>query len=399
MLKQFAVLSMLLGAIALTTPSLAADINIGLLTGITGPTAAQGPDMLAAYNLAVKQVNDQGGILKGDTLVGVVGDDGCNPQVGADAVGKVVNISGAIAVVGPTCSGAVIAAANSVTIPAGVLLVTPTGTSPTITTLNDNDLVFRTIASDEYQGQALARSMVERGTKTVAVAFVNNDYGKGLAESFKAEFEKHGGVIAGYAAHEEGKASYRSDLAELAKGGADTLMIFDYGDGAGLTLLREALENSFFKNFVGADGMKSKTPVTALGAENLENFLVASQMGEGSDALNTFNKMFKDSGGNPSAAFVTSCYDAVFMTALAIEKAGGDKSRLSRSLRDISSGTGEPILPGEWKKAKDFIAAGKPIDYKGSAGEINFDPNGDVPGAYGLFKIANGDFELLSSIK
>ena len=383
---------------ALAAPA-AADVKIGLLTGITGPTAAQGPDMLKAYDLAVQQVNAGGGILKGDKLVGVVGDDGCNPQLAADSVGKIVNVSGAIAIIGPTCSGALISAVNSVAIPAGVLTVTPTATSPAITGLKDNDLVFRTITSDDYQGKALARALLKKGTKTVAVAFINNDYGKGLAQSFKGEFEKGGGTIAGYAAHEEGKASYRSDLAELAKAGADTLMIFDYADGAGLTILREALENSFFTRFIGADGMKSKTPIKTLGAGNLDNFLVSASIGSASTALESFNGALKKAGGDAGAAFVSNCYDAVFVTALAIEKAGGEKTKLSASLRAISNGKGEPVGPGDWAKAKALIDGGKDIAYQGASGDLKFDENGDVHGAFGLFKVVNDDFEMVSPIE
>ncbi len=403
MTLQYNVLRPLMAALVTTSAlcgsAIAAEVTIGLVTGVTGPTAAQGPDMLKAYDLAVQQINAQGGILAGDTLTGVIGDDGCNPKVAADSVCKLVNISGAIAIVGPTCSGALISAANSVTIPAGVLAVTPTGTSPALTTLDDKDLVFRTISSDEYQGQALAGTLLAKGTKTVAVSFINNDYGKGLAESFKAEYEKGGGTLAGYAAHEEGKASFRSDLAELAKGGADTLLIFDYADGAGLTVLREAIENGFFTNYIGADGMKSKTPITALGAENLANFTVSAPIGSASDGLTAFNAALKEAGGDPNAAFVANCYDAVFMTALAIEQAGGDKTKLAASLRAISNGTGEPVGPGEWAKAKELIAAGKAIDYKGASGEVNFDANGDVPGVYGLFNVVGEDYALASEMQ
>jgi branched-chain amino acid transport system substrate-binding protein len=395
---RIAAAAALLGATALAAPA-HADVKIGLIGGVTGPIAAMAPAMIDSANLAIQQVNAGGGILAGEKLVGVVGDSACNPQNGTDAATKAVNIEGVVAIVGPHCSGAVLAAANSVTIPAGIAVVTPSGTSPEITALKDNDTVFRTVPSDDYQGRALARTLLDRGTKKVAVAYLNNDYGKGLAEAFRAEFEAKGGEIAGFAAHEGEKASYRSNLAELASGGADTLVIFDYGDGSGLTMLRQALENGFFENFVGGDGMKSDAPIKELGAENLATFLASSPVGEQSDALEMFNKAFADVGGDPSAIFVTTSYDAAFMLALAIEKAGGDKAKVAASLREISNGEGEPILPGEWAKAKELIAAGKAIDYKGAAGDHNFDANGDVPGAYSLFKVSGEGFEVVAEMK
>jgi len=138
----------LLGAAVLASPAHAQNVKIGLLGGISVPVAAMAPSMLDASRLAIAQVNEQGGILNGGKLDVVVGDSACNPQNATDAATKAVNIDRVIATVGPHCSGAVLAAANSVTVPAGVLMVTPSGTSPEITKINDKDLVYRTVPSD-----------------------------------------------------------------------------------------------------------------------------------------------------------------------------------------------------------------------------------------------------------
>ncbi|CAM5299640.1 branched-chain amino acid transport system substrate-binding protein [Aquamicrobium terrae] len=390
--------SMLLGASALATPTLA-DVNIGLLNGITGGAAAMAPEITKSLQFAVDQINEQGGVLQGEKLVGIMADDGCSPQVAADAATKLVNVSQVIGIVGPLCSGALMAATSSATIPAGVILISQAATSPEISTLKDNDLVFRTIPSDEYQGQALARTLLDRGTKKVAVSFINNDYGKGIAEAFKKEFEAKGGEIAGYEAHEENKSSYRADLAGLAQGGADTLVLLDYGDTSGLTVLREAIENGFFENFVGAEGMKTSAPIKAIGGDNLTTFTASAPVSVKSEALDIFNKGFAESGGDINASYVGPSYDAVFLLALAIEKAGGDKAKLPEALRAVSNGEGEPILPGEWKKAKELIAAGKAVDYRGASGELNFDANGDVPGSYALFKVVGDDWEVETEMK
>src|SRR3546814_8389531 len=99
------------------------------------------------------------------------------------------------------------------------------------------------------------------------------------------------GEIAGFSAHEDGKASYRSELAELAGRGADTLVLIDYGDGAGMTILRQALENGFFEKFVGGDGMKTDALIDALGADNLEGFTTSAPVGADSTGLEVFNKL------------------------------------------------------------------------------------------------------------
>src|SRR3546814_11908182 len=86
-------------------------------------------------------------------------------QVGTDAAAKVVNVEQVVAMVGPFCSGETLAAANTVNIPAGVVMISPSATSPELTTLKDNDLVFRTAPSDSFQGQALARKLLADGTE------------------------------------------------------------------------------------------------------------------------------------------------------------------------------------------------------------------------------------------
>ncbi|EAV44509.1 ABC transporter substrate-binding protein [Roseibium aggregatum] len=398
--KILALAAGLMTATALASVPAKADVKIGLLGGISGPIAAMAPAMIDAAQLAFQQVNEQGGIGDGEKLVGVVGDSACNPQNGTDAATKAVNIEGVIGVVGPHCSGAVLAAAGSVTIPAGITMITPSGTSPEISTLDDKGTVFRTVPSDDYQGRALARTLKEQGYEKVAVAYLNNDYGTGLANAFKAEFvDELSGEITQFAAHEEGKASYRSNLAELAKGGADTLVIFDYGDGTGLTILRQALENGFFDKFVGGDGMKSEAVINELGAENLATFVSSSPVGEQSESLDIFNEAFKGIGGDPDAIFATTSYDAAFLLALAVEKAGGKKEDVAAAMAEVSNGEGETIRPGEWKKAKELIAAGKAIDYKGAAGDHNFDEKGDVPGTYALWEVGANGFEVLTEMK
>jgi branched-chain amino acid transport system substrate-binding protein len=374
-------------------------VTFGLLGGVSGPIAALAPPIIDASRLAFDEVNAQGGLLDGRMIESVVGDAGCNPQSGGDAASKLVNVEGVAAIVGAHCSGATLAAANTATIPGGVVLISPASTSPAVTALEDNDTVFRTVPSDDYQGAALARTLMAQDYGPVAVTYLNNDYGKGLAEAFRAEYEAQGGQIAAFAAHEEGKASYRAELAELSRSGADTLAIFDYGDGSGLTILRQALENGFFERFVGGDGMRADNIIGEIGAENLSTFVASSPVGEGGQALERFNAATAAAGGDPNAIFATSGYDAGFLLALAYEHAGGDAAKMSESLRAVASAPGEAVMPGEWAKAKQLIADGTDIDYKGGAGDHEFDEAGDVPGSFGLFAVQDGAFAMTTEMR
>ncbi|HEX7199129.1 MAG TPA: ABC transporter substrate-binding protein, partial [Dongiaceae bacterium] len=119
------------------------EVRIGLLFDVTGPVANFVPPMLDAAKLAIDQVNAQGGILGGKKLLSIVADTQGSPQVAVDAANKLVNAEKVSVVVGALLSGTTLASAQSVIIPAGVVQISPTATTPALTDLKDNDWVFR----------------------------------------------------------------------------------------------------------------------------------------------------------------------------------------------------------------------------------------------------------------
>ena len=167
-------LSKLLAATALVGMASAAaaeDTKIGILMDITGPIASFIPPLQNAANLAIKHANDQGGLLGGQA-VAVYGDTTGNTQGAVDAAGKLVNIENVPIIMGSLMSGTTIAAAEAVAIPAGVVQVSPTATSPAITDMNDNDLMFRVVPSDNYQGEVLAKIVMDDWGQAKAGPFI-----------------------------------------------------------------------------------------------------------------------------------------------------------------------------------------------------------------------------------
>src|SRR5690606_6335811 len=114
------------------------------------------------------------------------------------------------AYVGAFCTGATVGAATAAGIPGGVVMISPSATAPVLTTLEDNDLMFRTTPSDAFQGVKLADLLTSKGITDVALTYVNNDYGKGLADVFVEQFTANGGTVSVNVAHEDGKADYRA---------------------------------------------------------------------------------------------------------------------------------------------------------------------------------------------
>ena len=365
---------------AFAGPATAEDIKIGFLGGITGPIESLVPPIVDGAQLALRHVNEQGGLLGGNNAVLVVGDTTCaDATKAADAADRVVNVDKVVAIVGALCSGATISAANNAAIPGGVVMISPASTSPAITTMDDKDLVYRTATSDAYQGEVLARLIASKGVTNIAITYVNNDYGKGLAESLANAFPKNGGTVAVNEAHEDGKADYRSELGSLAASGASDLVIIGYADGSGGTILRQALETGDFTQFFSADGMVSDKIAAELGSQ-LEGKLVMTKPGTPEiPGAASFNKLAADAGIKADGVFVPNSYDAAFIIALAIEQAGStDRAEIAKHIRDVASAPGDVILPGEWAKAVEAIKAGRGVNYEGAAGGHDFDENGDV---------------------
>lgn len=384
--------TMAIAALALLGSSamaLAADTKIGVLMDITGPIANFIPPIQNAADLAFKHVNDQGGLLDGKAIA-VYGDTTGAAQGAVDAAGKLVNVENVPIIMGALMSGTTIASAEAVSIPAGVVQISPTATSPAMTGIKDNDLLFRIVPSDNYQGEVLAKMVLAAGIKKVAVTFVNNDYGVGIGQTFIEAYKKQGGEVAGEVKHEEKKDSYRSELATLKQSGAEVLVVVAYAGDSGGKIVKQAIEGGLFTKFVGTDGLRDELLIKDVGADALKDSFFSSPTSPADNPAQgklheMFNAEYKEGADK---AFVDQTYDATFLTMLAVEKAGSaDRSKIAAALREVASAPGEKVGPGEWTKAKELLKAGKDIDYDGAGGAYDFDANGDVTGHIGKFVV------------
>lgn len=387
--------------LALTGPAGAQDVKIGALFEVTGPIANFIPPLLDSVKLAVDQVNAGGGIL-GGRLTYVVADTQGSPQGAIDAATKLVNVEGVAAIVGALTSGGTITAAQSVAIPAGILMISPTATAPSITDLADNDFVFRLVPSDAYQGLVLAKLLLDQGFSRVALTYANNDYAVGIAETFREAYKRLGGTLTADQVHEEKKTSYRAELATLAQGDPQALVLIAYAGDSGVTIIRQALEAGLFTQFIGTDGLRDNLLIEQIGADNLGPiFFTSPSSPPGTTAGEKFAKAYSEAfGGTEGKLFVQQVYDATFLTALAIQAAGStDRAAIRDALRRVANAPGKVIEPGEWAQALDALAAGDDIQYQGASGPIEFDAKGDVPGVIGHFVIADGAYKEVGLVE
>ena len=360
----------------MTAPALAQDaVKVGSVAGITGPIAELVAPIMAGRNLAAEQINAQGGLLDGRKLELVPADSQCDPKAGVDAGSKVVNVDQVVAVIGASCSGATNALVQSVTIPAGIAAISDSATAPSITNLDDKNLVFRTAPSDAYQGRALAQVAWNNGVRKIAVTYANDDYNAGIAKVFEQVFKELGGQITASQVHEPNKASYRAEITTLSQGNPDALALFAYYGGSGITIIKNALETGAFGKFYGADGMFDQSVIDQIGADALRGNIWLTQAASDPDnaGYDTFAKAYKKTGYDPQAPYAGHGYDAVMLMALAIEKAGStDKRAIADALMQINDPNGEVVGPGDWEKAKKLIDDGKSDQLPGRLGNGGF---------------------------
>ena len=372
-------------------PATAQEVKLGFIGDITGPIAGFAPGMVDAGNLAITNVNDQGGVLDGQNLTSVVADTACDGTAGGPAGDRMVNTEQVVAIFGSYCSGPTISAANTAAIPGNVVMISPASTAPAVSELEDNDLVYRVVVPDSVQGVKMAELLMSMGVETVGVTYVNVDYGKGLADAFVAAYEEAGGTVAANVAHEDGKADYRPEIGQIEAAGATALVILGYENAGGGVILNQAVEAGTFTQFVGGDGMAGDALLASRDAAALEGMILTRAAPAGGPAYEAFAALTDGTGVAPDGIYTSNSYDSVFLLALAIEKNGSaDREGVAAALREVANAPGETILPGEWTKAKELIAAGTDINYQGASGEIEFDDVGDVAGAIEYFVVEGG---------
>ncbi len=365
-------------------------IRIGTLIDATGDLAVVGPPIVLATDLAALLINEAGGI-DGRQIEMIHRDSGTSPQIATDAASALVNVDGVEAIVGSLSSGVSLAVAESVTIPNGAVLVSPASTSPALSSLDDNDLVFRTTVSDAFQGVILAQVANELGYDNVATMYINNAYGEGLSTVFAETFESLGGTVSASVPIEGGQASYTSELRQASQGGATVLMAMSYPQTAGV-YLREAVEGQFFDEFMFVDGTKNQEMFDTVGADNFEGNYGTAPGSPGTPSQTAFQELYASKlGGDPSSIFISEAFDAAAILALAIAEAGSeDGDDIKAAIRKVANAPGEKVGPGDLPRALQLISEGKDIDYVGAAGEQEMDENGDVLNTIEIWKIEDG---------
>ena len=228
----------------------------------------------------------------------------------------------------------------------------------------------------------------------MAITYVNNDYGKGLADSFAAAFEAAGGTVTISAAHEDDRGDYGAEVGALAAAGGDALAVFGYIDRGGRGVMEGSIDTGAFETFLLADGMIGDSLLDLPGLEDADVVGTAP----GTDAANAgdFDSFAMAGGVESMIPYRGESYDAAALLILGMQAAGSaDRAGIAENIMNIANAPGEPIGPGELAKGLELLAAGTDIDYQGAT-VVELTEVGEAAGSYQEWVITDGAWATVS---
>ncbi len=364
-----------------------APLRVGVMLVNSETRTETALDRLRAVRLAAGHVNAAGGVFRrpvelfeGDTL-----------HPGEEAR-RLIEEESVHAIVGPNSSADSLVVVG-VAAPAGVLVVSPSASSPLLTLNEDRDLFFRTALSDVAQGPVLAELARGRGFDKVGVIYRDDAWGSGLAEAFGRAWTGDAVLVA---SPTELRESYLDLLGESARGGAEALVLLTFWPEAEV-ILPEALDSGLYGQFVFGDALRRAELAVAVGGGRLAGMYgTASGPSHDNPSTAAWDAAFRDEyGEGTEASYVRESYDAAVAVMLAAEAAGSaDGLAIRDELRRVGSAPGERVLPGAEgiARALEIIREAGDVDYEGAANSVDWDANGDLERGYiGIWRFTRDD--------
>jgi len=310
-------------------PALSGTITIGAVLPLTGANATVGKDQQRGIELAVAKINAGSGVL-GRKLAVVVEDSQGQTTATIDAARKLVAVSRVPLVIGEYASG------NTIPMQQFLQQSSVVGInvgSSSIELRGTGAMQFSTIGLDDKAGEFSANALYDKGFRKVAMLAPNNAYGSGIARSVADAFTGKGGQVVASELYTEGQPNYRQELARLANADPDVYVVTTYGrDGA--TINAEMFELAMTSKPVFDIYLSQDVPDSdAKAVEGRIGMDVTSSVG-GSEYAAYYRRTY---GEGFMTSFSGFAYDAVFLAALAIEKAGApDAGKVAAAIPEVA---------------------------------------------------------------
>ncbi|MFL2029890.1 ABC transporter substrate-binding protein [Loigolactobacillus zhaoyuanensis] len=342
-------------------------IKIGGNFELSGSAAAYGQAMQRGTELAVKQINKDGGVKvngKKMKLELVQKDNKSDNAQVASVASNLTTQSKVVATVGPITSGADLAALPNQT-KAKVPFITPGGTQDSLTVQKNGKVqpyIFRSCFEDSYQGKALAKYVYNnmKLKKVAILADKSTDYGQGLTKAFKKEYK---GQVVETQYYQAGDKDFQALLTKLKGKDFDAIFVPGYYSEAGL-IVKQARQMGITAPILGADGFADPKLVKIAGKENASNIYYTTHF----DAKATTNAkakaymaLYQKTYHEQAGTFDALAYDATYMIKQAIEdQKSADSTKIATglaNLKDFNGVTGTITMDKKHNPQKQVIIA------------------------------------------
>src|SRR3954452_8415132 len=347
-------------------------LKIGTLLPQTGSLAFLGPPEFAGVDLAIKDINDAGGV-NGKPVEKVDSDSGdTSTDTASQSVDRLLS-NNVDAIVGAASSSVSLSVIDKIT-GAGVLQISPANTSDELTNYADKGLYFRTAPPDVLQGRVLGDLILADGNSTVGILALQDSYGTGLAANAKKSIEGGGGQVVQQVVYDPKAASFATEVGKIKAADPEAIAVIAFAETTKIIpeLVKQGIGPAnkkiyFVDGNVGADYTKDFPKGTLKGVKGTNPGVVAN---------NAFKARLKTVDPKLDAyTYGPEAYDATILVALAAEAAKDDSgaSIASKMMEGSAGGT----KCTTFKDCDAMIKAGKDIDYDGVSGPIEFNDKGD----------------------
>lgn len=369
MKKSFILISVLMVASLLlascgTTAPKEDVIKVGVIAELTGDIPAVGASCKNAAELAVKEVNDAGGLDVGGKKYKIelfIEDNAGKADQSASAASKLITQQNVVAIVGPNASRYAIPA-SEIAESSKVVLISPWSTNPRTTLVGDTNeskkYVFRAAFIDPFQGRVVAKFALDNlGAKTAAVLFdVASDYNKGIAEFFKATFEENGGTVVAYETYTTGDKDFSAQLTKIKDTNPDVVFLPNYYSEVPLQI-QQAHRLGITAPFLGSDSWGSSELLSLCGADCEGYYFSTHYAADAATPVATkFIESYKATYGTTPDDVAALTYDSFGLLWNALQLAGAvDRESVRTGMSKITNyegvtgnmafqaGSGDPI--------------------------------------------------------
>ncbi|MFN3865702.1 MAG: ABC transporter substrate-binding protein, partial [Demequina sp.] len=354
-------------------------LKIGSLLPLTGSLAFLGPPEVAGVDLAVKEINDAGGVWGSDVeITHTDSSDTDNSQIAAQSVTELISANVA-AIVGAASSAVTLNVVDDVTA-AGIVQISPANTSTALT--DYSPLFFRTAPPDTVQGDALGNLIMNDGIENLGILLFADDYATSLRDVVQGVVEGGGGTITYGVSGDE----FQTDASNFESIVQDVLAT----DPDGILVIAFDQTKAIIPALVGAgypaDQLYLTDGNTADYSADFDPGTMTGAQGTipGANAADEFKALLDEVNGSPldSYAYGAESYDATMLVALAALKGGaGDGQTVADNLHAVSGADGGTECTG-WVACSELIEAGEDIIYQSVSGVGPFNSQNDPSSAY-----------------